>query len=936
MEKTPNRTRPSLWIGALGCLVTILALSGTGRCQEPVIDRIDVHIGGTPEDTGEWKDIAHRIIDVPTGVPLDPSRLNTVITTLKNTQLFQSIDVPDPDWSARPVVLVFRLTPFPRIKNIRIHGAFPLFEREVLTAMQMAVGGPLIEPRLPTAQAALETLYRDNGYMDPKAIVAFAREETDGHAIVDVSIQKGAFYRIHRLRIDGNRSFSDSRLLTQLPTWRASLLPGSFRRFIQSRLTKDLDRLTDFYRRKGFPEAVVSHDIVKTEGSRQIDIRFNVVEGPRYRVSFEGNEAFWDVTLRQDLTIFSDGNRDDLGLRKSLRNIRKRYLAAGYKAVRVEMDSEMKMENELPVRHIRWVIDEGPKYIVGAVTIEGNRSLGENTLQNALKTRPPGIIADGAFVAEVLSEDRTALEAAYRQEGFTRIRVTDEAAPAETDLPEKRRVDIIFSIDEGPRTRVEAVRIDGLSDAASVEASDLLAMKPEGPYSADTINDDEKILSRFVSERGYPHVTVTGKAVIRSNPPRATVVYTVDKGPFVRMGRLFSVGHFKTAPIIFENEMTLREGDPFSHAKMLASRRNIRNINAIDRVRFSTPGLKEESEEVNLIAEVEEKKPYILELGVGYDTDREWFANGKIGDRNLFGLNKDAWVGGEVSEIGYLGEIGITEPRFLGTRISATAGLFVEKREDFNQDFGVRSRAGSLIFRRSFGRRWSPSLGFRLERREQFLTDNSPNDVDKDDLFDQRTLLVTTPAVTYNTTDSVTRPREGALVLTSIEMSTALQNSLDDFLKYRLDARWFTTPLERLTVAMRGRVGHIDPLKQGTTIPDDQLFYLGGLGNVRGFNKNELRIDDRGKSVGGRTEIMGSIEARIEVWKDIEWALFYDVGSIKNATTGEGKNGFRSSVGFGLRYWTPVGAVGLLYGHKLDPDSGEDSGEWHFSFGYSF
>ncbi|MGD9018196.1 MAG: POTRA domain-containing protein [Desulfobacterales bacterium] len=911
-------------------------MSTTGRCQEPAVDRIDVRIVGTPEDPVEWETLAGAIIDIPTGAPLDPARLNAAITTLKNTQLFESIDVPDPDWNARPVVLVFRLTPFPRIKNIRIHGAFPLFEREVLTAMEMTVGGPLVESRLSRAKAALETLYQNNGYIDPKAFVASARDETDGRAIVDVSIQKGDYYRIHRLTVDGNLSFSDGRLLTQLPTWRASLFPGSFNRFNQSRLRKDLDRLTDFYRRKGFPEVIVSQNIAKTEGNRQIDIHFHVVEGPRYRVSFEGNSAFWDVTLKKDLTFFSNGNKDDLGLRKSIRNIKKRYIGAGYKAVQVEMESQTDTENGLPVRHIRLVIDEGPQFVVGAVTIEGNRNLGDNTLHDALMSRPPGIISDGAFVEEVLAEDRTALEAAYRKEGFSRIHVTEEVTPAEADSPGTRPVDITLSIDEGPRTRVEAVRIDGLSETMATEASDLLAVKAGGPFSEDAMSDDEKILSRFVSERGYPQVTVVGRAEIGPDPTLATVVYAIDKGPFVRMGRLFTVGNFRTAPKIFENEMTLREGEPFSRAKMLASRRNIRNINAIDQTRFSTPGLEDASETVHLIAQVEEKKPYYLEMGLGYDTDREWFANGKIGDRNLFGLNKEGWVGGEVSKIGYLADLGITEPRFLGTRIAASAGLSLEKREDLNQDFGFRSRTGSLVLSRSFGPRWSPSLGFRLERREQYLTDNSPDDLDKDDLFDQRTILVTTPAVTYNTTDSFTRPREGALVLASIDVSTALQNSLDDFLKYRLDARWYATPLERFTVALRGRAGHIDPLKQQTTIPDDQLFYLGGLGNVRGFNKNELRIDERGKSVGGRTEFMGSVEARIEVWDNVEWALFYDVGSIKNATTREGNNGFRSSVGFGLRYLTPVGAVGLLYGHKLDPDSGEDSGEWHFSFGYSF
>ena len=43
-----------------------------------------------------------------------------------------------------------------------------------------------------------------------------------------------------------------------------------------------------------------------------------------------------------------------------------------------------------------------------------------------------------------------------------------------------------------------------------------------------------------------------------------------------------------------------------------------------------------------------------------------------------------------------------------------------------------------------------------------------------------------------------------------------------------------------------------------------------------------------------------------------------------------------SSVGVGLRYITPIGPMGLLYGHKLDPVDGESDGRFHLSIGYSF
>ncbi|MFW5874599.1 MAG: BamA/TamA family outer membrane protein [bacterium] len=41
-------------------------------------------------------------------------------------------------------------------------------------------------------------------------------------------------------------------------------------------------------------------------------------------------------------------------------------------------------------------------------------------------------------------------------------------------------------------------------------------------------------------------------------------------------------------------------------------------------------------------------------------------------------------------------------------------------------------------------------------------------------------------------------------------------------------------------------------------------------------------------------------------------------------------------MGLALRYITPIGPIGGMYGWKLDPRPGESSGAFHFSIGYTF
>ncbi len=132
-------------------------------------------------------------------------------------------------------------------------------------------------------------------------------------------------------------------------------------------------------------------------------------------------------------------------------------------------------------------------------------------------------------------------------------------------------------------------------------------------------------------------------------------------------------------------------------------------------------------------------------------------------------------------------------------------------------------------------------------------------------------------------------------------------------------------------------MGHIEPFSSKNKIPDDQLFFLGGISDVRGFEENMLCYDANRDPVGGRTAINGSLEARIDLCRNFELTLFYDAGCMTETYDKAGlDNELRSSVGGGLRYITPIGPIGFLYGIKLDQKEGESPARLYFSLGYTF
>ncbi|MBN2516874.1 MAG: outer membrane protein assembly factor BamA [Deltaproteobacteria bacterium] len=894
---------------------------------------IVININDPARDKAKLEEMVRNLIFLRIGDTFSDARLRDSINALRLSKKFRDIHV-DTKEETGTITLIFKLTPFQLIKDIKIAGEFPLFEREISNAMTIYIGDAFIREDLQKQKALITELLKREGFIEPTVKITAWEDKKDSHFVVHINIIKGTYYTLDNLDINGNLVFSDEKLKLKMKSWRATLQPGSSGRFIEEALKKDIKTLTSYYYSQGYADAVIDYSTEKNIETESVSVSMTIDEGLQYDISFSGNQEFWEITLRKDLVLFESGNRNDLGLKKSVKKIKERYRKAGYLETGITIKEETKPEYTQTLRTITLVIDEGPRTIVNSLKIEGNKSLNEDKIKKQMLTRLPGFMEKGVYIPEELEEDAFAIKSLYAREGYTDAAVVDDVQWTE----DKTNVDIKVLITEGVRTIVSSITIEGITVLTNEEAYGAILLKEGEPFRNYLIRSDENALAQLISEKGYPHVKVRGAVTISDNKTKADIVYRGEEGPYVRMGETYYTGNFRTKEKILENELALKPGESFSLTTLLQGQRNIRNMDIFDNVRFKTIGLKEKADTVNLIAEVSEKKPYFVELGGGYESDRGLFAQTKAGDHNLFGTNKYGWIGGETSQIGYRGDMGLTEPRLFGTRTSMSLDLFTERIEEFNQDFGTKSYGSSIGFTQKWFQHVTTGLAFRFQQRQQYMLDSWDPATSSftEDEFAERSILVTTPSLTYDTRDSFIRPRKGIYSLLSVDISKGLKNSLDDFLKYRLDIRCFTTTFHRLTFAWIGRVGYINPYGSQGTIPQDQLFYLGGTTDVRGFDENLLRFDEEGNPVGGKTALSASIEARIDLGRNIELTPFYDTGSVRHTFDESGSDSFRSSVGIGLRYITPIGPIGFLYGHKLNRRDGESAGRFHFSIGYTF
>jgi outer membrane protein insertion porin family len=897
-----------------------------------VVRRLNIEFNDCQWCKASLKNLASDLIGLHEGEPFTEELFRQSLDDLMLSKRFEEV-IPEIERIEDGIKVTFHLTPLWEVKDVKVHSEYPLFKSEILKAMSVYPGDALLPDMLSEQETRLRDLYKKEGYINPEIIATADKNPHEGSVIINVYVNAGAYYSLDSLKINGNHAITDTEIKSRMTTWRSSLFLGDSGHFRETDLNSDIKEITSLYWQRKYPECEIHQTFKKDEKTGKVKVEISISEGPRYVLAFSGNKRFWAYTLKKDIPIFKEGNRRDRGIRQGIKNIKERYKNDGYLFTDVELLEEKITMKNTKVRKLDLSITEGPRTLVDSLRFSGNTFFNEEELKKDMRTGKAGVFGDKIFNPDVLEEDLAAIRARYLKQGYNAVSLTPEL----TWSKDKTGVSIVVKVSEGVRTLVTSIKIEGLKTIPEKRALQVLQLKVGKPFMNDLIKAGEVTLSDLISEKGHPYVSVKGEAVLSKDSQEAAVSYHVDEGRYVTMGNIYYRGNFKTGTSAIRKELGIEPGQPFSLKAMLEGQKNIRDMSVFNSVQFKTIGIKENRDRITLLIDMEEIEPYYMQAGAGYASDKGLYGNARVGDKNLFGLNKDAWLGGEVSQIGYRGEFDVTQHRIFNTPISSTYVLSYERQEEINQIFGTSVWTSSLNFSREYKPHVTTSLGFKYEYRDQYLKNSSESIPPEDaDLYKPRGVLVTTPFISYDTRDSFVRPKEGFYSSYSVDISKGYQDSLDNFLKHYLNLRYYFSPVQRVTLAWLGRLGAIYTFKKHSQIPDDQLFYLGGTMDVRGYDENMLRYDANGNPVGGCLSMNGSMEARIELTHEWETALFYDTGAVRRTFVDAGSDEFRASVGIGLRYITPIGPMGLLYGYKLNRKDGESPGKINFSVGYTF
>ncbi|MGH9600319.1 MAG: POTRA domain-containing protein, partial [Terracidiphilus sp.] len=852
------------------------------------------------------------------GKPLSRADLSESLRQLFATGLYDTLEA-EGRRQGDGVELIFDGAPRQFIGTVSVYGAKgATVNAQLESAAQLSPGTRYTQAKLERALKQMRAALRDDGYYEPKIDRTLTRHPDEQLVDIVYKVVSGPQARVGKVELTGDSGLS----------------AGEFSRVAHLRAGAHVDRDTvsralagalKHYQRQDRMEAEIKLEFEKyVAASRKIDFRFSVNRGPVVKLDVEGASIEPGVVKRL-VPIFAEGTVDEDLLNEGNRRLRDYFERQGYFDVKVDHREE---KPRAGLVEIVYSVQLGQRRKVEQVAVEGNHYFDSATLKGLLSVHAAETLdAHGVYSQALVSEDVSAIESTYQNNGFADVKVTPDIergsaargqgsaasalagksstweAPSNGGNAAPLRV--TYRIDEGEQLRVGVVKIDG---NAHVEASRLVPLlntaagQPLSPVGL--AGDRDALLTAYMS-MGFDQVRVRvaqkmEKTGADKNTDKVDVTFRIDEGPQTFVRKVLLTGLHYTRRSTVERAITIHAGDPLNEAALTDTQRNLYDFGLFNEVNAAVQNPNGAQTRKTVLLQAAEAKRWSLTYGFGFEAQtgqpvkncQGAFAsgipcspNGKTGvsPRVLLNVTRDDLLGRDMSA-SLQSTYGLLEQN--------VNLLFQVPHFEGNRNFGLTFSAGYansqdvttyVASRLETGIRWTEKFETpdpMLSRANTFVYEYdfrrvkvaaSSLQVCPCDLTELSTATrVAGPSLTWirDTRDSPLDAHHGTYTSFQDFLSIAPLGAQAEF--NRIDtsnASYYSFDKGRFVLARNTRYGQVRAFgaPAGEFIPLPERLYAGGALSLRGFSQNAAgpRDPETGYPVGGAGALVNQTELRL-------------------------------------------------------------------------
>lgn len=785
-----------------------------------------------------------------------------------------------------------------------------------------------------------------------------------GLQVPEASAQEGK--TVSDIRVEGNRKVETEAILRNVRQRKGE--PLSY-----DQISRDIRSIYAL----GFFEDIR----VETEDEGgQVALIFTVTEKPSVlRIVFKGNDELGDDEIKEVVNLKPFSILNISAVKANETKIEELYAEKGFfltevKGLVLPVDGN---EDEVEVV---FQIEEHAKVQIKEITFIGNVRVSSSEIKNIMETREGGFFSFltgfGTFKETAFEADLSRITAYYYNKGFIKVNVGKPQVQLSRD---KKYLFITIEIEEGEQHFVRDIELTGefIRDKEVLQA--LIGLEDGEVFSYGRMREDVTALKDLYQDDGYAYANVNAIPKAHKGTNEVSVIYDIQKGQKVYFGRIEVSGNSKTRDKVVRRELAINEGELFSSTGIKRSRARVQRLGFFESVDITTRR-GDRPEVMDVLVTVTERPTGTFQVGAGFSSVENFIATAQVSQNNLFGRGQSLSLQATLSSIRTLFNLHFSEPYLYDSFWQFSFDLY-----DFEfifNDFTRSSTGGNLTLGYPLSQlkffeeldRATPGfdLGeisisgtYKLEQVDVEVggrTGSSDRRVTS--LFQGGLTSSMRGSIFWDTRDNRLFPTSGFLQSASVEVADDLTLSENEFIRYTGRSRWYFPVFWELVLKLNAEIGVINSTDETKPVPIFERFFIGGPNSVRGFNRATLgpsravggNPSDPGSplsdfNIGGNKQLLFNLELEFPIFPavGIKGVVFADMGNafdddvpfeftpdIFADPTMNFADSLRTAVGFGFRWFSPIGPLRFEWGLPLRRLPGEDPLVFEFSIGNAF
>lgn len=607
-------------------------------------------------------------------------------------------------------------------------------------------------------------------------------------------------------------------------------------------------------------------------------------------------------------------------------------------------------------------VTEGVKYNVAGIEFIGNTIYSDDDLAGAFKeTKTKSWFefwSSADFDQVKYRDDIKLLHDWFREHGLLDAEVLhDTVVYNEAD----ETVTVRITINEGPLVYIRNVHFMGNTVYPEDELLRRLDVHTGDLYNGKkiqqnlTVNETQTDATSLYADNGYLGAQLEPEFK-RITADSVDLEIRVVEGDRYSIRRVNIVGNTKTRDKVIRRELFTRPGDHFDRSAVIRSLRGLGVLNYFNQEKLQPQVTPVDKTKVDVTYNVEERSTDTFNASIGFAG--AFGLTGSIGvTLNNFDISEPLsggagqilsfqWEFGQQSRLNTF-QISLTEPWLFGEPTTAGFNLYDTRQ---NYGFSIRRTGGQI----NIGRRFRfPDDYFRGDWSVSF----ERQDVQSAGTFYRQgvnTALTLSQVFSRTSYNSTIFPTSGSRVSLSMRATAAaIGLGTTDFGKVGFNFDMVNPLLSihgnpRLVMLVGTEMGYVNGISSDTTIPPQELYYMGGNGlggfsltPLRGYRDNSIGpLSPTGRNLGGRMMARFLCEFRFALSLEpfpIYLLSFAEAGNVWANIRTVDPFGLKRAAGVGMRLLlNPIGLIGfdMGYGFDTDPYTGLRSGwRFHFQFG---